>query len=149
MLPSRQVATGYPIPKGAHLKHFISFLFFIFILMLTFCLSAPPLEAQQGCPPPPFAGSAKEKERNIFSEQQESDLGDAIAEHIQREFKVIDDDVTMAVRRVGENLLRQLPPSNIRFQFFLVDVPTANAFSFPGGRVYVTRKLVATTRNED
>ena len=119
------------------------------ILLLGFCLGAPPAAAQQSCPPPPFSGSAKELEKNIFSEQQESDLGDAIAEHMQRSFRVIDDDIVATLRRAGENLLRQLPPTKIRIQFFLVDLPVVNAFAAPGGRVYVTRKLVTASRSED
>jgi len=119
------------------------------ILLLGFCLGAPPAAAQQSCPPPPFSGSAKELEKNIFSEQQESDLGDAIAEHMQRSFRVIDDDIAATLRRAGENLLRQLPPTKIRIQFFLVDLPVVNAFAAPGGRVYVTRKLVTASRSED
>src|SRR5262249_12982656 len=43
----------------------------------------------------------------------------------------------------------QLPFTRLRFQFFLVDLPDANAFVLPGGRIYVSRKLVATALNED
>jgi WD40 repeat protein len=115
--------------------------------MLGFLVGSSPLAAQQApCPVPSYVppGAA-----NMFSEQQESDLGDAIAEQVQREFKVIDDDVTEYLRRVGQRLLAQAPPSNIRFRFYLVDVPEVNAYSFPGGRIYATRKLVAASRNED
>jgi predicted Zn-dependent protease len=34
-------------------------------------------------------------------------------------------------------------------QFFFVDLPDANAFVLPGGRVYVSRKLIALAQNED
>ncbi|MCA1631976.1 MAG: hypothetical protein LC774_16935, partial [Acidobacteria bacterium] len=61
---------------------------------------APRAPAQQPCkppaPPPPAAG------QNIFSPQQEMDLGDAIAEHLQRNFRVVDDaELNAYLRRVG------------------------------------------------
>jgi WD40 repeat protein len=117
------------------------------ILLLGFCLGAPPAAAQQGCPAPNFHPSPKEK--NIFSEQQEMDLGDAVAEHVQRSYRVIDDAVSDNLQRVGDRLVSHLPASGLKYRFFLVDVPEANAFTLAGGRVFVTRKLVALTKSED
>ena len=104
--------------------------------------------AQQACPPvhivQPNPGS------DIFTDRQEMDVGDAIAEQVQREFLVIDDeDYTGYVQRIGKRLLDHAPPTDLRIQFFLFDLPVANALSLPGGRVYVSRKLVAMTRTED
>lgn len=109
---------------------------------------APRARAQQPCqppqPPPPAAG------QNIFTPQQEMDLGDAVAEHLQKNFRVIDDPELLAyLRRVGERVARQAPDVGLRFQFFLFDLPEANAFTLPGGRIYVSRKLVAVARTED
>ncbi|MCA1642835.1 MAG: M48 family metalloprotease [Acidobacteria bacterium] len=108
---------------------------------------APRAPAQQPCkppaPPPPAAG------QNIFSPQQEMDLGDAIAEHLQRNFRVVDDaELNAYLRRVGERVARQAPDVGLRFQFFLFDLPEANAFTLPGGRIYLSRKLVALARTE-
>jgi predicted Zn-dependent protease len=105
-------------------------------------------QSPQPCQPP--APAAVAQGSNIFSEQQEVDLGEAIAEHLQRDFRVIaDDDVTSYLGRIGQRLVKHLPQTRLRFQFFLVDIPEANAFVLPGGRVYVSRKLVAMTQNED
>lgn len=54
-----------------------------------------------------------------------------------------------AVDEVGQHLAKNLPPSAIKPRFFLLDAPVLNAFSTIGGRVYVTRKMVAYVRNED
>ena len=87
---------------------------------------------------------------DMFNDQQEMDLGDAIAEHVQRQFLVIDDqDLTGYVQRIGQRLLAQAPPTDLKVQFFLFDLPIANALTLPGGRVYISRKLIAMTRNED
>lgn len=104
--------------------------------------------AQQKCQPPtpPIEASGQ----NIFSEQQEMDLGDAVAEHVQRNHRIIsDEELTSHLRRIGERLTKNLPPSSLRFQFFLFDVNDVNAFTLPGGRIYISRKMVAFAKNED
>ena len=103
----------------------------------------------QPCPaPPPLQAPT---ERNIFSPQQEMDLGDAIAEQFQREYHVVEDPQLNAyLQGVGDRLLRQLNTSaGLRIRFVLVDLPVANAFTLPGGRIYFTRKLVVTVHSED
>jgi hypothetical protein len=37
----------------------------------------------------------------------------------------------------------------LKYRFYLSNLPTANAFSIAGGRVYVTRKLIGFARSED
>jgi hypothetical protein len=103
--------------------------------------------AQQLCraPAPPPSKSV-----NIFSMAQESDLGDAIAERYESALRVIDDEtLTAHLRTIGDRLVSHLPNTDFKIQFQLADIPDANAFVLPGGRVYVTRKLVAFTRSED
>lgn len=115
-------------------------------LLLLLCVAVP-LCAQQPCSPPT---PPVNKAPNIFNVQQEMDLGDAIAEHAQKDYRVIDDDeVNGYLRRIGERLAQGLPPTGIKLQFFVVDLPEANAFTLPGGRVYVTRKMIAFARSED
>lgn len=125
------------------------------LLPLFLCLSAAPLLARQtAAPPPPQCQqpvvSAASRAQSIFSPKQEMDLGEVIAEHVQRDYRMLEDPaVTGFLRRVGERLVAQLPPSEMRYQFFVVDLPDANAFTTAGGRVYVTRKLIAFAASED
>lgn len=117
-------------------------------------LCAPQLLRAQGTPPSsrcqPPAPLVATAGANIFTPQQEMDLGDAIAEQVQRDFRVIEDDATTAhLRRIGERIVRQMPQTGLQFRFFLFDIPEANAFTLPGGRIYVSRKLIALTRSED
>ncbi len=125
-------------------------------LLLSVCASAlTPLAAQTTaaqkparCLPP--AVTAPAAGQNIFTPRQEMDLGDAIAEHVQRNYRVVEEEeITGYLRRIGASLARQLPETEMRYQFFLVDLPDANAFALPGGRIYVTRKLIAFARTED
>lgn len=123
------------------------------LLITWFALSsAAPLfqlYAQQKECLPPVALPAP-TEANIFTAEQEVLLGEAVAEHIQKNYRVIEDPaVTRYLAQIGEKLTRQLPLTKLRFQFFLVDLPNANAFVLPGGRIYVSRKLVALAQAED
>jgi WD40 repeat protein len=111
-------------------------------------LTAGSSSAQQACPQPPALERVAGK--TIFTDQQEIDLGDAMGDSLAREFVLIDDPVLTAhLEELGARLARYLPPNNLRFRFFLIDLPEVNAFSLSGGRIYVARKMVALTRSDD
>jgi WD40 repeat protein len=85
----------------------------------------------------------------LFSEEQEMFLGDIISEHLERNFKVVRGPINDNLQTVGARLAAQVPGSKITFRFTLIDMPMVNAFALPGGRIYVTRKMVAAVRTED
>ena len=60
-----------------------------------------------------------------------------------------DEKLLAYVREIGDRLIRHLPPTGLKFQFFIIDIPTANAFNTPGGYVFLSRKLIAFTKTED
>ena len=68
---------------------------------------------------------------------------------MRRDYRVIDDEIADNLRRIGGRLLAQAPPSNLKFEFYIVDYPDVNAFYVPGGHVYITRKLIAASKSED
>ena len=87
---------------------------------------------------------------NMFSDEQEIALGDAMAEQISRRTKMIENEqLTAHLRSLGERLVQNLPPTKLNYRFYLIDLPEVNAFSIVGGRVYVSRKVVAFVRNDD
>lgn len=104
--------------------------------------------AQTPCPAPPLIhGTAK---GNIFTEAQEMDLGDAIAQQFERNFHVMQDPQLNAyLNEIARKLLAQMPPTQLKIQVTLVDLPVVNAFTIPGGRIYITRKFVAFAQSED
>jgi len=121
---------------------------FAFLLVFGFLLASRPASAQQGCRQPtitpPPAGV------NIFTDEQEVDLGDAIAQQMEPHLRLTDDpQVTAYLGRVGDRIVKQLPPSHLHFRYYLVDLAVPNAFSLAGGRIYVARKLVAFVKSED
>lgn len=114
-------------------------------LTLQLCLSAL---GQAPCKPPEIVSN--KNTHNIFSEEQEVYLGDVIAETVDKNFLVLQDSqATLFLEQMGARLLRHLPPTNIKFRFFVVDSPELNAFNVAGGRIYVTRKLISFVRSED
>jgi hypothetical protein len=125
------------------MKNKIALLF----VALFLCRILASAQADKCAPPVALPASV---EPNIFTEEQEVYLGDAVAEHIQRNHRVIEDpQVTAYLTSIGERLTKYLPLNKLKFQFFLVDLPDANAFVLPGGRIFVSRKLVAAAQTED
>jgi len=107
---------------------------------------SPALAAQSKCQPPTVSPLTS----TLFNEEQEMELGEAVAAHIESSFRVVDDEeVTGYLRRVGSRLLAQIPSTKLRFQFFVVDINDMNAFTLPGGRIYVTRKMISYAKTED
>jgi WD40 repeat protein len=106
------------------------------------------VSAQQACPPvqPPVPDPSK----LLFTPKQETELGEIIRQQFESDFRVIEDpEVTAYLNRVGQRVARHLPETGIHFEFFLYDRPEIQAFSMPGGRIYVSRKMVAFLKSED
>lgn len=117
------------------------------LLFASLCAPFLPLAAQDQCPlpPSPFSG-----ERNIFSPQQEMYLGEAMAEQAERNWRVVDDEeLTARLQSAGDRLLKHLPQTDLKYRFILIDLPEIDSFGIPGGRIYVTRKMVAFLKNDD
>ena len=114
------------------------------LLPVLFC--AP--TSAQDCAPPSIVANAKSS--NMFSPEQEMVFGELWVQNMAGEMRFIRDErLTAYVAQIGERLTKHLPPTGLRFRFYLVDLPEANAFNIPGGYVFVSRKLVALAGNED
>lgn len=118
-------------------------------LLLTVALigSTPFVRAQE-CVPPPV--KVNPKAYNIFSPEQEMILGELTQQRLTGDMRFIRDPELVAyINRIGEKLVRHLPPTGLKFQFFIVDIAEANAFNGPGGYVFVSRKLIGFVNSED
>lgn len=124
------------------------FLRSVFLFFFSLFLFAQAVYSQTQCQPPPIVANANAF--NIFNEQQETFLGDVMAERFRKNYRVIDDEqVNAYLQSLGDRLVKHLPPTDLKFQFVVADLPVANAFNMSGGRIYVTRKLIAFIRSED
>ena len=118
-------------------------------LFLLVCLTLSCVVASaQDCNPPPI--SANSQNYNIFSPEQEMILGELTYQRMAGEHRYLEDEKLLAyVREIGERLVRHLPQTGLKFKFFIIDIPDANAFNTPGGYVFLSRKLIAFTKTED
>lgn len=118
-----------------------------FLLLFVFLVSGA---WAQNCPAPTASAPASSQaSSNFFTPQQELALGDIIAESAGNAYHLVQDDtLNDYVQSLGNRLLK-FAPTEIPVTFQLIDVPMVNAFAMPGGRIYVTRKLVAFARSED
>jgi hypothetical protein len=116
------------------------------IALFFFCAAA--VRSQSSCPS--LQTPAPDPTKLLFTPKQEMELGEIIRQQIENEFLVIDEDqVTAYLKRVGDRVAAHLPDSGLRYEFLLYDQPEIQAFGMPGGRIYVSRKIVAFLRNED
>jgi WD40 repeat protein len=108
-------------------------------------VAAADLSVPCSLPQPSFNSSSE----NIFNDQQEQYLADALAEAVESDLRVAapaDDD---QLTRIGEKLLAVLPPTGLHYRFRVYDSGEINGFSIGGGRVYISRKMIAAVKNED
>lgn len=117
------------------------------LLLFPVILSAPSF-SQEPCPaltvPQVIPG------RNIFNAQQEVWLGEAQAAGIDQSVSILSDpELTAYLQGIVDRLAKNLPPEHVKFNVKLIDLPNAEAFSIAGGRIYISRKIVAVTKNED
>jgi WD40 repeat protein len=86
----------------------------------------------------------------MISEEQEIMLGDVVAEQEMSVLKVLEiPEVSGHLQGIVDRLVAQMPPSKIKFRAYVVDEPENNAFTLPGGRIFVTKKMVAFAKSED
>lgn len=84
-----------------------------------------------------------------MSEQQEIQMGAQAHPEVLKEYAALDNPALQAyVNEVGQRLAKQSPRPNLPWHFTVVDSPDVNAFSLPGGYVYITRGLMAYLNSE-
>ena len=122
----------------------------LFALVLYLCVSALYLPAAfaQDCSVPPI--TADQKNANIFSPEQEMVLGELTYQRLSGDLRFVKDPELLAyINKIGSNLISHLPPTGLKFQFFIIDMPEANAFDVPGGYIFISRKLIGFANSED
>ena len=111
-------------------------------------LSAVAQNSVPACGPPPVV--AANSQPNIFSEQQEQWLGDAMADMVERDYRPARDPSQSAyLQKIVDKLAATLPDTHIQFRAVMVDSSGVNGFSLAGGHIYLTRKLAATAQSDD
>jgi predicted Zn-dependent protease len=86
---------------------------------------------------------------NLFSPEQDIQLGEASAEEIMRQMAVVSDERTESyVQQLGERVAARAPGYKFPYRFVVVASPEVNAFALPGGYVFVNEGAIKAARTE-
>ena len=81
---------------------------------------------------------------------EEWQLGQQLAAQVQQQMRLVNDPQALNyLREMGERIHRATPLADRPFNFYIVDDPSVNAFSLPGGHVYVNTGLIGATQKAD
>jgi predicted Zn-dependent protease len=85
---------------------------------------------------------------NFYSLQRQIAMGKSIAQQVEQSTRLINDPVVVNyINKVGQNLVRN-SDAKVPFTFHVVDASAVNAFSLPGGFVFVNSGLILRASNE-
>ena len=86
---------------------------------------------------------------NLFSPQQDVQLGQDAAKDIEKQVEVVNDlQLTKYVAGIGKRLADVAQGEEYPYSFKVVADPSINAFALPGGPIYVHSGLIAAADNE-
>ena len=86
---------------------------------------------------------------NLFSVQQDIELGRQSAQEVERQVPILNDSRTnQYLTRLISRLAAQAPGPKYPYSIKAVNAREVNAFALPGGPMYVHRGLITTARSE-
>ena len=86
---------------------------------------------------------------NLFTPQQDVELGKQAAAEIEKQVPIVDDkELTNYVARIGKKLADASPAPDYPYTFKVVAEPSINAFALPGGPIYMHTGLISAADNE-
>jgi predicted Zn-dependent protease len=86
---------------------------------------------------------------NLFSPEQDVELGRISAEEVARQSVMFKDErVTRYVQRLGDKIAACAPGYRFQYKFVVVDSKETNAFALPGGYVFVNSGAIESAHNE-
>lgn len=86
---------------------------------------------------------------NVFSPQQDVEIGRQVAQDAERQLVMLNDPkVDDYLNRLGRRLASKAPGEQFPYQFKCVNDRAINAFALPGGFIYVHRGVIEAADNE-
>ncbi len=86
---------------------------------------------------------------NLFSREQDIELGREAARQVRQEYQVAQSpQLQVYVRRIGQKLARSPEAGSFPYEFTVLNNPSVNAFALPGGPVFINSGLITETRTE-
>jgi beta-barrel assembly-enhancing protease len=94
-------------------------------------------------------GEALQPGFNMFSKEQDIQLGRELSQQIPQQYPVLRNDFLQSyVDRIGQRLARQPGADNYPYTFTVLNLEEINAFALPGGPTYVNKGLIEAADNE-
>ena len=86
---------------------------------------------------------------NIFTDEEEVQLGLQFSHQIEREMQMYSDSAVNAyIAQLGQHLVNHSQRQDITYHFKVVNTEAVNAFAVPGGYLYVNIGLIRAAENE-
>jgi predicted Zn-dependent protease len=99
-----------------------------------------------GCATNPATG---EREISLIGEGQEIQMGQEADPQIIASMGLYEDEaIQQYVNQVGQRLAAASERPDLPWTFRVIDDPTVNAFAVPGGKIYITRGILAHMNSE-
>ena len=91
-----------------------------------------------------------QEEQYYYSTEREVQMGRSISKQVAEQLKIAQDPLmTKRVKDIGKKIVAVCDRKDIDYEFDVIDDPEVNAFSLPGGFVYVNSGLVEKVANDD
>ena len=88
--------------------------------------------------------------RSFLSTRQEIDIGKSASRQVEQDYRVETASADAErVRKIGQSLIPHMDKRDVPYSFKVIDARDINAFSLPGGPVYVYRGLLDMVGNDD
>ncbi|HET6567491.1 MAG TPA: M48 family metallopeptidase [Rhodothermales bacterium] len=85
---------------------------------------------------------------NLISLDEEWQLGQQMEAQVAQQVRLVNDPQALSyLNQIGQSIVNQTPLANLPWDFHIVQDPAINAFSIPGGHVYVNTGLIAAAQN--
>ncbi len=116
----------------------------------TILLVSPAASLLAGCIGTNFNLATQRQEYSITSTAKEVEVGRKLAAQVERELTLVQDEpMQERVRQIGQRLAAVCDRRELVYSFAVVKDDEANAFSLPGGYVFVNEGLVKLAANDD
>ena len=103
-----------------------------------------------GCMRSNFNLATQHQEYTITSTEKEVELGRKIARHVEEELEVAaDEPLQQRVQAIGKRLVAVCDRRELVYSFEVVEDKDVNAFSLPGGYVFINDGLIKETAGDD
>lgn len=103
-----------------------------------------------GCVRSNFNLATQRQEYTLTSTEKEVDIGRKLARRVERELKLVQDEpLQEQVKQIGRRLAAVCDRKELVYHFAVVQDKDVNAFSLPGGYVFIHEGLIKETGSDD